>query len=365
MRPGSSRSLALLTLMVAVLLTLLPASALGWSSLVINKSAEDSDSALPGWTGTGFAPVHYGANASVPRSNGTSPDYPGQRLFYAGLDGATISQVVSIDHVAGEIDGARKRVWIGGLFGGPAGSASTVRLVAEFRDRHGLTLGTADVGGPDDTQRTGQTRLLECGHNVPVPPGARSMLVQLVAHGIGGFADELWVTTDDVVRSTAPGNLYEDTACFDPYIMTPMPLPPIGGAPGQPSPPPVVGAGLRRAKVRIESREPVARVAGRRVLVRPRARVICPRQAGSASRPCTVRVEVRHRRTRSLLARSTARVPAGGSAVPMAYFKPDAKRALLAGSPLPTTITISVDQHCRGLEPVRRHRATTLRLPAR
>jgi len=206
------------------------------STPLANPSAEDSADALPGWQGVGFRPAAYGAGPEVP----AAPEYPahGSRLFQAVQEGAVLEQTVGLDDAAAEIDAGRQSLWIAGRFGGPTASDATAALEIGFRDAAGAELGSSGVGGPNNAQRGGQTRLMTCYRRVPVPPGARSVAVRLVGRGgPGGLADVLDVTTAASVPDARPGTYDSSTGCFEPGSSAPPPPPPPP-APDRGSPPP-------------------------------------------------------------------------------------------------------------------------------
>lgn len=314
--------------------------------LVSNPGAEVGPGA-PGWSGTlGYTTTAYGSPGEYPSpgvaetiASGGS-EGGGNGFFDPGTDpDATLSQVADLTRFGAQIAaGEFDSLWITGWLGGWEDSPDTVDLSATPLDAVGVPVGPAlQLAGPTASERGNVTALLQRTGILALPPATRLVRVQLSAHGQPGlknhgYADEivLWL-----------GHHIDPNAVARPAASGPV--------------------GTRRAPrptVKFGEQAPVAVRSGRRVLVKPRARVHCPNQTPG----CTARVVVRQRSTGAVIGTATVQVSPNASSVPTAYLRSRARDAIVAGASIRAVITVSIDEHYQGVRPTSKHREATLRL---
>ncbi len=319
--------------------------------LLANPGAESAPG-LPGWSGTpGYAAAAYGTVGEYPsRAVAESiasggPVGGGRHFFDPGYEpSAVLTQDANLDRFAARIaDGEYNALGVTGWLGGWAGSPDTVNLVAIPLDSSKQPLAPPrTLAGPTVAERGGETMLVQRAATLALPPATRLVRVQLQANGEPGkknhgYADEI------VLYLTHQGDAPA--------------IPAAAKANGTPIAP--VGRGrFRFASVRVGRRRPRVRRVGRRLIVLPHIRAICPKQTFRTT--CTIQTQItRHGRA---IARTKTRVRSGARVMPQIALRGMTKRAIAAGKRLHATITVSVDQHQDGVHPTIGHRKAVLKL---
>jgi hypothetical protein len=205
-------------------------------NLLVDSGAEEAGgSGVPGWTGTsGYTTTLYGEAGEYPSlavsesmTGGAEPPYlgGGYRFFDPGTEPtATLTQVVDLSSHAATIDEDQETIDFGGWLGGYGSSPDTVDMVVTPLDGDGDPTSEPWVlYGPTAAQREDRTMMIdeawdnihgwretgESEYQLMVPPGTRSVRVELVARENEsgesknhGYADELSLS---VLHRQPPG----------------------------------------------------------------------------------------------------------------------------------------------------------------
>ncbi len=156
---------------------------------------------IPAWTTTaGFTVIAYGATSSAPTSVSPGPSDRGANLFCGGTSSiSTASQNIDVTPLASAIDSGLITCLVGGWLGGVGLEEDVMILNVVFRDPGGASLFSANIVGPTSFERGDLTALLWRQTSQVLPPGTRSIGINLLAQRVQGtlnnaYADSLTVT---------------------------------------------------------------------------------------------------------------------------------------------------------------------------
>ena len=180
---GASRTLALLTGIVGVLVS--PAAA---GAMVVNPDAEQEG----GWSGSGARSAAYGDGPDVPSAQFAAEQRVGHhqrglgaRLFALGPEGR-LEQVVDVPAWAAGIDAGTAPLYFGAWLGADGPAQGGARLVATPLDADGRELAAGAVAGPPtQADRASLAVMVPCGFELTPPAGTRG--VRLALEGVGSY----------------------------------------------------------------------------------------------------------------------------------------------------------------------------------
>ena len=172
---------------------------------------------IPGWTVTGqFTTVAYGT-PEFPTTDDSAKWSGGANLFAGGPDGDSnsASQIVDVSSAAADIDKGGVPMTLSALLGGFASQADNATVVATARDAAGANLAGVALAPvtPDDRQQL--TTLIARSATATVPPGTRSIVVQIIATRLEGQYNDGYI--DNVSLTLGGGTpVYNKTVIVQP-----------------------------------------------------------------------------------------------------------------------------------------------------
>ena len=180
-------------------------------NVLTNSLAEDGPASvdwsivpIPGWTTTaGFTVVSYGSTSYAPELNAPGPPDREANLFCGGWTAAisTASQTVDVSSLASAIDMGLISCQAGGWLGGVALEEDVMILNVVFRDPGGASLFSANIVGPTSFERGGLTALLWRQTTQVLPPGTRSIGINLLAQRVQGSLNNAYADSLAVILS--------------------------------------------------------------------------------------------------------------------------------------------------------------------
>jgi len=199
------RPLRLLPLAAAVsLLVVLSAAAtsITGDDVLVNGDAEASPGVPPiansgaappaGWRATGsFTAIQYGGNSDYLLESERPPG--GGDNYFTGGPGssrATATQVVGVSADAAVIDSGRAMATLSAWLGGWSSQEDAMTVQATFRNSLGKATKGLTIGPVTAAQRGGGSGLLLRTARTQVPPGTRSIAIELVATRAAGFYND-------------------------------------------------------------------------------------------------------------------------------------------------------------------------------
>jgi TolB-like protein/DNA-binding winged helix-turn-helix (wHTH) protein/Tfp pilus assembly protein PilF len=178
------------------------------TNLIVNPGAEDGPAStgyeppasIPGWTRTAgaFTVEPYGGPNGLPDLRSPGPAERGKNLFAGGHNAPFSSGTQSIDisAAASLIDAKKITFTLSGFLGGFHNQGDTATLKAVFHDAKGKPLSASTIGPVTVHDRKSITALLLRHATGAVPPGTRTVTLELSMKRVDpyyndGYADNL------------------------------------------------------------------------------------------------------------------------------------------------------------------------------
>uniref|UniRef100_A0A832I108 T9SS type A sorting domain-containing protein n=1 Tax=Eiseniibacteriota bacterium TaxID=2212470 RepID=A0A832I108_UNCEI len=191
------------------------------SNLIVNGDAESCVPgpsgyevvAIPGWSVLGnLTAVSWTTGGGFPVNSDPGPAVRGAAFFAGGPeeDLSEMSQTIDISDLAALIDAGSLNFRLAGYLGGYNGQQDNAQLTATFRDGAATTVGSATIGPVFITDRAGLTGMVLRAQEGAVPPGTRTVQLQLVCTRTAGsyddgYADSLTFVLSHSTASVVPG----------------------------------------------------------------------------------------------------------------------------------------------------------------
>ncbi len=178
------------------------------TNLVVNGDAEmgvvlPDKGPMQGWQTSGnFSQAHYGYD-DYPGTTDSGPPSRGKSLFVGGPADAlsTATQVVGLDALGTDIDGAHVQFTFSAYIGGYGAQKDYATVSATFLGSDGAKLKAVILGPVTAEQRNGKTSLLPRSSKGPVPKLTRSVRIEMVATRFEGVANDGYVDNVSLVLS--------------------------------------------------------------------------------------------------------------------------------------------------------------------
>ncbi len=196
--------------------------ALGSGNLLANGDAESGSvaglnvastpagaAALTGWDETvHFTAVRYGVRGGFPRQV-DAPAWEGGMNFFAGGPNANVAEAanqedLAIPASAAAIDAGRATATLRGDLGGFGEDDDSMQVQATFRDANDAQLGVLAIGPVDASDRHEVTQLLRRVSSEPVPAGARTIDVSMIAVRADGTYGDAYADNIGLFVNVAP-----------------------------------------------------------------------------------------------------------------------------------------------------------------
>lgn len=163
---------------------------------VANRNGGASDVAIPGWGDDGPATVldyeqagSMGASAFPSPASDPMPEDRG-RGYYFGAAAGAISQEIDLSELAELANTGKARFVLSADLGGLANQNDYTRVLLDFLDARGRVIGQVELDPVDAQARRNQSGFIHRSHEGPLPPGARTARIHLIAvFNSGGLAD--------------------------------------------------------------------------------------------------------------------------------------------------------------------------------
>lgn len=161
------------------------------TNLVANGDAESGpgfpndtkSTSVPDWTISGaLSVIQYGASGGFPDNTSPGPTDRGKNFFYGGPGAprSTAVQSISVSSEKAAIATGVVSFTLSGYLGGYSSQTDNTVLIADFKSSTGSVLKHVVLGPVTNTDRKGQTGLLQCSAIGLVPKGASSVVIKLV-----------------------------------------------------------------------------------------------------------------------------------------------------------------------------------------